>query len=329
MKWTAPFALVLLACSSSTPSAPQVAAGTLPVTLKPPDEHRASLLALDTDHVYWASDVGVFRVKKDGTGGEQIVLPDEGTVTGLAVDATHIYWSATGTGQQTGVVMTANKDGSHPLTMASQQWSPHAVTVDDAYLYWANTSNLTAAVVKLELTTWEISAVATQQTNPTEIASDESRVFWLDGHVLESASRANDGGPANAVQLTNTSGPIALSSGYVYLYDGESIVRIPKDTDQRVSNTDTAGVVLADSPSHIAVDATHIYWTPGDTRPGQGQFSRVMSAPISNRTTTSYSGAITTLATTQGAISALAVDSTGVYWADASGAIVRIPKQTL
>jgi hypothetical protein len=60
-------------------------------------------IAVDAEHVYWGTNIGLFRANKDGTGIALLVRegdggqpPGYGQVGSIGLDATCVYWTVSG-----------------------------------------------------------------------------------------------------------------------------------------------------------------------------------------------------------------------------------------
>ena len=59
----------------------------------PPDSARHGI-AVDANHLYWASYPGIARANLDGSGVDPTFIDDAPVAGQLAVDANHVYWTA-------------------------------------------------------------------------------------------------------------------------------------------------------------------------------------------------------------------------------------------
>jgi hypothetical protein len=62
---------------------------------------------------------------------------------GIAVDANNVYWTNQGVcpddgGPCSGAVMKVPVTGGTPVTLASGEYSPTSIAVDDTSVYWLN-----------------------------------------------------------------------------------------------------------------------------------------------------------------------------------------------
>ena len=93
-------------------------------------------VAVDANHVYWATGTGtVARANRDGTGLDTSLVTAPAAVDCVAVDSAHIYWAST----RLGTIGRANLDGTGVQDLvASGINQVCGVAVDASHIYWAN-----------------------------------------------------------------------------------------------------------------------------------------------------------------------------------------------
>jgi hypothetical protein len=65
---------------------------------------------------------------------------------GIAVDSTTVYWMDN---WSMGTIMKVARQGGNPVTIASNQCNPNAITVDAARIYWTDDCVNGGGVMKL------------------------------------------------------------------------------------------------------------------------------------------------------------------------------------
>jgi len=217
-------------------SCPAEGCGGEPVKVVRDPGLRAHIYA-NQDHVYWSSDVDIYRCAASGCGPTPEVVVSGAIAGQLAFDETHAYWVSTG--GITGGIMRARADGSQPPEPVVDWEQPdglRSIAVGGGYLYWVSgahvfrcpTANCNASATTLLVTT--DGAIY----DVTALMVDASAMYW---------QKASTG---YTCPLEGCEQPAAL-------------------TPSRVPST-PLGVNDAAS---FAVDATDVYWLDeGDRQPG-------------------------------------------------------------
>ncbi len=91
-------------------------------------------IAIDDTHVYWTSSTSgcVSRIKKDGSGWQELALIDGGAPRTIAVGGDHVYW----TNAVSGTVMKVPKTGGDVVVLASDQLTPDGIALNAECVYW-------------------------------------------------------------------------------------------------------------------------------------------------------------------------------------------------
>jgi hypothetical protein len=270
-------------------------AGRCVVTLASTEDF-ISAIVTDSDGVYWLEDgpcsedsgvcasgsvVAAFR-----GGAAPVTLASGQPGPGwMAVDPTHVYWTNGGNPSSfgTGTVMRVEKMGGTPTTIASGQ-TPSGVAVNATDLYWAN-DVYTGVDGGSGTIDGFVVMVAKGGGTPTTIVSDEFLLY----------------------------SDLALDSASVYWADyvGPSVLLKAPLAGGR---TLTLSEELAE-PVSFEVDPERVFFTTtpflfpdagGAGVPGPGV---ILSIPGSG-------GKVTTLASGQADPSAIAIDTSDVYWAN-------------
>jgi hypothetical protein len=204
-------------------------------------------LASDGTSLFWANswqEAPAIRAENLSTGlVSTLDLPgDGGTVvigpSAIAVDGTYVYWgNEAGAGPSS--VYRANKDGSNPIQLATTVDPVEGITVDATNVYF--TVDLGGGVYSVPIGGGATTPIATGEANPTDIVTDATSVYWLNGAGVRKAPKS--GGPA--ITLGTCNGNLSTISPYC----GRAV--------------------------SLAVDATYVYWTDEGTQYGHGAVFRV------------------------------------------------------
>src|SRR6476646_8810195 len=106
-----------------------------------PGTNRASSIATDKSHIYWAGTSyvspypsAIGRASIDGSNIQPQLIPVPTFASGVAVDSSHLYWSQAGDG----TIGRANLDGTNPQpSFISGLNAPNGIAVDGSHIYWA------------------------------------------------------------------------------------------------------------------------------------------------------------------------------------------------
>lgn len=277
--------------------APSCAGNGTPLVLAT-DSSRVVGIAVDATNVYWLDAEGnVMKVSK--CGGTATTLANAGSARGGSVgafttDATSAYWVA-GANE----LFAAPLSGGTPVTLAPNM-DTLGLTVKGANLYSVSHS----FVVTLSVHGGTPSKLAESATYaPGLPAADDANVYWV-GEGIFTAPRTGGTSTTLATARDVATG-LALDDANVYWCDSSN-------PDAPIMRTPKAGgrsVALATHQSGATGFATYgqdVYWTIDEAA---GAVVKVAAD----------GGPVTTLAsaTSPGAI---AVDDTGVYWAELQGA---------
>jgi hypothetical protein len=242
-----------------------------------------------------------------------VVASDLSDAVGLAVDGSNAYFSAAGVVYE----CAADGCGNSPTPLADYQDAIGAVAVDATTVYWTTADSVMACDIAGcgDLPT----ALATDLANPWGIAVDATRVYWAgydDGTV---AWLPLAGGSGSTIVGGASPQYVAVDSERVYFTD------VGDGTSGGVSawaGGTRPPVVLAmgASPNGIATDGTSVFWTAGNTaNPG----ATVNACAIGG-----CSGAPEVLASDPGTPQRIAVDASGLYWANGDVYVLRAGSHT-
>ena len=235
----------------------------------------------------------------------------------IALDAARIYW----TGFLEGHVLSAPLAGGGGFSsLTTAETTTYGISVDQTGVYWTDAANAfttntdppSGAVFMSPPGGGEPKALAMGLKLPTEIAADETNLYWVDRIDKALMVMPKSGGAP--MMLASTVGELiktglALDAANVYWVGSSGVMRVAKGGGTPEELFATTKLLEGD----IAADADNLYWT--DTHEGT-----VMAMPKGG-------GMPTTLASGQASPDAIAVDETHVYWANTAGDDVAMKVQ--
>jgi sugar lactone lactonase YvrE len=143
-------------------------------------------MAIDADNLYVANR----GLSKDGlivkvplAGDSPTALAGEqGSLEGIApqaivADGNSVYW----TNGEIGTVSRITKTGGVPGTMASNQYFPDGIAVDDSHIYWVDEFG---TVLKLPIYGGNPITLAEEPNTPLDIAVDATSLYWTDNGAI-------------------------------------------------------------------------------------------------------------------------------------------------
>jgi hypothetical protein len=266
-------------------------------------------IAVDATSVYW-TDKGYGTVMKVAlTGGTAVTLASgQNEPAGIAAASGAVYWANQGSG-----TIMASVAGGPPTTFASGQLHATGVTADSASLYWAGNgtgaTNGTVASAPLDGGAYVVLAVSPPYSG-FAIKVDSTNVYFTCASP-GSLMRVAIDGSTPAAMLATTGGlalDMAIDSVNAYWTTGGGIMEVPLDGGVTVPLA--SGVAYG-----IAADPSGVYSTA--SLPDAGSVSRVSSD----------GGNPLPLASGLADPTAIAVDSSSIYWINAgAGTVMRLAK---
>jgi hypothetical protein len=158
----------------------------------------ASLLAVDGEHIYWASltvnpdnsaNQTIGRANLDGSAPNASFVTAPAGVNGVAVDAGHVYWTANRTDFNlvtSGRIGRANLDGSSPnesfITLVG---TAYGVAADGGHVYWTSLAGSgTGAIGRANADGNGVAeSFISGAWNPFAIALDGAHIYWTNDNV--------------------------------------------------------------------------------------------------------------------------------------------------
>jgi hypothetical protein len=290
------FCFLLAAGCSLPPAAP--GSGELLAVV-----HNPSAMAVDSTTIYVAQpDPGSLVAVPIGGGAPTILAAT--TTKAVAVYAQSLYWTD---GSSVAGCDTSNCAGTRSTVAAD---NATLLAVDATNLYWATASEASAVprIMKADRTGGGAPVQLATAGFPRGLAVDAQNVYWAD-ELLGLMSVPIAGGTVRGVATSGWSmGGLALDDANVYIttFEGKLFV-VPKTGGEvRTLLTD-----LGQGMTAVATDGRTLYVPSND---------KLVKMPVTG-------GPVTVLASPLNDITAIVLDATNVYAADAAlGDVVKVPK---
>jgi hypothetical protein len=302
------------------------------------------------------------------TGGDSSACPCKPTTLatgqpepdGLVVGATDIFWTTSDSSGNGSVMRASKTDGSGMTSVVSNQYAGPLALVSEELIGVGKGFGAASIFAIPGASIADASASNTLTTVPYNLiytlAFDGAYVYF---GAYDSTNKLGayvvpiGGGPGSLIAATTVIPPLTTGNGFVYFYDGSSIMRATSsgaptavvtgvaDVGALTFETTSSGPMLAwtsslagtvsvapadatsqapapiasvqAGPADIALDATRAYWTNGND-------GTIVYCDLSACTPS-------TVAANQAQPQDIAVDATFIYWANQSSAsILKIAK---
>ena len=261
-----------------------------------------------------ASEAGTVDVGDRGDAATSDALPDDVTGEPGVPDAAHdAGCAATCTGKCFGERCV--------VVLAPPQVHPYAVAVNATHLYWTTavdqpgTSAGPGTLMRVPTAGGPPEELALNLIMPHHIVLDDTSVYWTsfapDAGALLKMPLGKGPVTTVAANQNNCHGlVVAGSTAYFTNYSEGTVKKAPIDGHGPITQ-------LADgqpSPTHVAVDATYLYWTNHVAPNGS-----IMRVPLTG-------GAPEPVVSNQAQPYGLAVDATNIYWTNTgAGTVMQMP----
>ncbi|MBV8952484.1 MAG: hypothetical protein JO179_00010 [Solirubrobacterales bacterium] len=182
-------------------------------------------VAVDGQHMYWATPGAIGSAKLDGTGVNNNFVTGLGNnLNGVAVDAQHVYWAdGFGSAGGPGIVGRANLNGmSVNQNFITGHDEVTGVAVEGQHIYWSDYDSGQIGTANLDGS--DASNYFVNASNPTAIAVNSQYIYWAND-VSATIGRASlDGSSVNPSLVTGLNEPkaVAVDGQHVYWANGGS-----------------------------------------------------------------------------------------------------------
>jgi hypothetical protein len=311
---TVPPAAYAPACAGATTTPAIVAAATF-----------VTSIVSDGTTLYWADNAGTLHGVPVG-GGAATVLASDAAASNefpqLALAGGSVYFGG-------GANVERLDESQHSFVVLASQEAVMGVAVGSGSILFANAYEpgvraASGSVDRIPVDGGSVVPLASQLEGPGELAIDDVNVYWVDSLGAIKVVPLAGGSVTTLVANAQGINGIAVSSGYVYWTNFAGAVgscglcpappapMVGDGTLNRMPVSGGATTVLASGygAEGLAVDATHAYWSDGQT---------IAAVPLGG-------GAAEVLAD-EGAWVGPVIDACYVYWVDTENdAIKRIAK---
>jgi hypothetical protein len=144
-------------------------------------------VATDGTYVYWAESypespamAQIGRIALSGGSTTSIPMVAGSAPTAVAASTNEVYWTDVASGGNDGTVNKAPEPAQSPTgSVATSQTLPTALSLDSTYLYWVDFT-IPGAVWQYDIASNSKTQLASTESNPFRIVSDDNDVFWID-----------------------------------------------------------------------------------------------------------------------------------------------------
>lgn len=131
-------------------------------------------VAVDATAVYWGGVTGLVRSASKAAGSATTLANAQGLVSGVAIDSTSVYFAEFNGAP--GALMKVAAGGGAPTTLATDDYEPKWIAVDDEQVYWTNNTQIRRAT----LDGASSETLVDNEFYPTALAVDDAYVYWGD-----------------------------------------------------------------------------------------------------------------------------------------------------
>jgi hypothetical protein len=240
------------------------------------NQNMPGAIVVDATNVYWTTNVGVVRCAIAGCNGSPTSLSSvsQGSIWAIASDGSNIYWT-----NEVGVFKCASSGCGTPINLAGFQPGPQSIAVDSTNVYWAAGGQIMSCPTAG--CAGNATMLVSRSDTPISLASDGTSLYWIEvmtggsvgvGGIVKCAI-SNCSSTITPLASDGWSGTIALDPTSVYWTSvrgsnsnssATTVSQCAVDgCNQAPTTLETAQGV--DSSGALAVDATSVYWTSGDS----------------------------------------------------------------
>jgi hypothetical protein len=240
-------------------------AGGTPQTLVDLGTEAGTDLFVDATFAYWisadASGQPQLRKAPLASGAASTVADPLGSssadVPAVATDGVSMYWA-----DPSGTISKVSLGGGTPAALATTQSvaSTPVVAVDTTSFYWTTT-------------TYDLKKVGLNGGTPILVVSASSGLGFAGGMAVNTSFAYWNGsgiweapvvgGVPTQLVGSGSTGHIVIDSASIYWNDSATVYQVPLGGGNPVTLATTSPI---STPRGLAVDATALYWAPGDAR---------------------------------------------------------------
>ena len=168
-------------------------------------------VAVDADHVYWASWSGyIGRADRDGTDVDESFIETRSSVSFVAVDDEYVYWTTDN--DWDGAIGRARIDGTEvDDTFITGAEEPEGIAVTDTHVYWADWYRGTIGRAALDGTEVDHDFIP-DAGDARGLAVSDTHVYWTDSTLNGFVARANLDGTGLRANLFQDAYPIGVAT---------------------------------------------------------------------------------------------------------------------
>ena len=162
--------------------------GLTPLVTGQNEGSHKSQLAVNTTHIYWANNGGIWEMSKL-SGLPTLLVSSALEVSAIAIDQTNVYWASESLGEV----------GSYPLggglttILTTGLVRPFDLVVDNTHAYWVElgySGMVSGAVKKMPKAGGAVVDLAGVQDGPWGLTIDDTHVYWVNTGVTVSSPSA-------------------------------------------------------------------------------------------------------------------------------------------
>jgi len=262
-----------------------------------------------------------------GSGSVVTLATGQANVGGIAANGTYVAFTTTDMPESNllgpGNIMAVLAAGGTPVALATNVDQSALLTMDGTNVYWAGPDSGYGIIYKAPIMGGDGGAnslVNNLVDSPIDVAADSTNVYWVGDTTIQKVPIAG-GAKTILAKGQNLAGVfqqpcVAVNASGVYASTANAILSVPL-----AGGTPTT-IASNQSPNAITADAANVYWT--NLGHGGGVATTVVPAVMKVAATGGTPVTLVALGAT--AIPAfIAVDSTNVYWIEATGCVRKVP----
>jgi hypothetical protein len=287
------------------------------VTILATNQTSPGNLVVDQNTAYWTSapypqDL-ISKCDVNGCNGTPTILADDGEAQafGLTVHGSSFFWTDNESLIQTCPTSGCGDAGATLIFQEQMYADPSAIVVDANNVYWTSVAVGTVSYCPLAGCNGSPTTLASNQLSPEDLVIDGTNAYWANfannGEIVQCAIGGCGNNPTVLAAQQSVAG-LLLLNGNLYWTSGGAVMACA------VSACTPTPVALGQFATALATDGASLYWANGNS-------GRIVKCAATG------CGSPTVVVPNVGAVWAIAVDTTSVYWTDATNSLVaKAPK---